>query len=167
MTKAEKIYIGLLSIFLAIFIIAMIALPFNAKAEWTVVQNSSPTGGGSGVMWQSDTDFCLYNYDSGGILRAGADSNCLGFGWIGSATLDQQAINDAYSADPTTLPTASAATLLGYGPFDWPCDWSQFSDPCPPPTPEPITPTPGSSLWIIMQPIILLSFVGMLFARAL
>lgn len=158
----EKIYMGLGGIFLAIVFSFLVTVP-KAEASWTVVQNDPPTGGGSGVMWSSDTNFCLYNYESGAVYRAGASSNCLSYDWVGSASEDQTAIDNAYSADPTTLATASNA--LGYS-FDWECDWSQFSDPCPEP-PSEIIPTAGSSMWIIMQPLLLLAFVGSLFARAI
>lgn len=78
----------------------------------------------------------------------------------------QAAIDDSYLIDPTPWPTLTGANATDAG-LDWPCDWTQFSDPCPPVTP---TTTPfqvgeiTNALLICVLAVLLIDLVRRLFA---
>ena len=99
----------------------LLGVTTSAHASWTLAQDDPS----SGVMWQSSTNYCLYQYS--GNYYAGASTNCLSYDWTGTAVHDFTAITSAFSADHGALPSATNATSGG---FEWPCSWSQFSTAC-------------------------------------
>jgi len=105
-------------------------LPSFTHAAWTTIYDD-----GGGVRINSDLGPASEN----GFFYSPAMPDWRwyedGFGPDG-----QQAIDDAYSYDPSVLPSVTNALSLGY---EWPCEWSpDFSPECPDP---PATSTPTTT----------------------
>jgi len=116
-----------------------IALPSLANAEWGLMNQGETFV----TYYQTGTDVPgaieYFVYGNNGSFWETLDSDFV------QLSTDQTAVDEAYEFDSTVLPVSDESFPDG---LSWPCEWSQYSAPCP------TTPTTTPTVTVVTSPVV-------------